>query len=122
VEGLVQRPKRRCRSLWCLLRRDGRLGYVQGYLDPWLVAGFRTNETNKKSPTESNAHSFAVTPHPCKNNAYHVCENDGCGGTYSENRFNGDCDPNGCDYNPYRQGNKDFYGAGKTLDTTKVFT
>jgi cellulose 1,4-beta-cellobiosidase len=71
---------------------------------------------------ESNAHSFAVTPHPCENNAYHVCETSGCGGTYSDDRFNGDCDPNGCDFNPYRMGATDFYGKGKTVDTSKKFT
>ncbi|KAK4118531.1 glycoside hydrolase family 7 protein [Parathielavia appendiculata] len=71
---------------------------------------------------ESNAHSFAFTPHACENNKYHVCETSGCGGTYSEDRFAGDCDANGCDYNPYRMGNTEFYGKGKTLDTTKKFT
>lgn len=71
---------------------------------------------------ESNSHSFALTPHPCKNNKYHVCQTSGCGGTYSEDRFAGDCDANGCDYNPYRMGNKDFYGKGKTVDTSSKFT
>ncbi|KAI3321572.1 concanavalin A-like lectin/glucanase domain-containing protein [Xylariaceae sp. AK1471] len=50
----------------------------------------------------SNSHSFAFTPHPYTNNAYHVCETSGCGDTYSNDRFAGDCDPNGCGYNPYR--------------------
>lgn len=71
---------------------------------------------------ESNAHSFAVTPHPCENNEYHVCQDSGCGGTYSEERFNGDCDPNGCDFNPYRMGVQDFYGKGKTVDTSSKIT
>ncbi|KAI1776803.1 glycoside hydrolase family 7 protein [Hypoxylon cercidicola] len=71
---------------------------------------------------ESNSHSFAFTPHPCTTNEYHVCETDGCGGTYSDDRFAGKCDANGCDYNPYRMGNQDFYGAGKTVDTSKKFT
>jgi cellulose 1,4-beta-cellobiosidase len=71
---------------------------------------------------ESNAHAFAFTPHACENNKYHVCEDTGCGGTYSEDRFAGDCDANGCDYNPYRMGNKDFYGKGMTVDTSKKFT
>jgi cellulose 1,4-beta-cellobiosidase len=71
---------------------------------------------------ESNAHAFAFTPHACENNNYHVCEDTGCGGTYSEDRFAGDCDANGCDYNPYRVGNTDFYGKGMTLDTSKKFT
>jgi cellulose 1,4-beta-cellobiosidase len=51
-----------------------------------------------------------------------VCETSGCGGTYSDDRFAGDCDANGCDYNPYRMGNKDFYGKGLTVDTSKKFT
>ncbi|KAK3690364.1 glycoside hydrolase [Podospora appendiculata] len=71
---------------------------------------------------ESNAHAFAFTPHACQNNKYHVCETTGCGGTYSDDRFSGDCDANGCDYNPYRMGNPDFYGPGKVVDTKKKFT
>ncbi|EOO02288.1 putative exoglucanase 1 protein [Phaeoacremonium minimum UCRPA7] len=71
---------------------------------------------------ESNSHSFALTPHPCTENTYHVCETDTCGGTYSDDRFAGKCDANGCDYNPYRMGNTDFYGKGKTVDTSKKFT
>jgi cellulose 1,4-beta-cellobiosidase len=72
---------------------------------------------------ESNAHSYALTPHACaNNNNYHICETDGCGGTYSDDRFAGNCDANGCDYNPFRLGNTDFYGKGKTVDTTKKFT
>lgn len=71
---------------------------------------------------ESNSHSFALTPHPCQNNNYHVCTTTGCGGTYSADRFAGDCDANGCDYNPYRTGNTNFYGSGKTLNTASKFT
>ncbi|KLU82461.1 cellulose 1,4-beta-cellobiosidase [Magnaporthiopsis poae ATCC 64411] len=71
---------------------------------------------------ESNSQAFAFTPHPCENNNYHVCEDKNCGGTYSEDRFAGGCDANGCDFNPYRMGNPDFYGPGKTIDTKKKFT
>ncbi|KFH41332.1 Exoglucanase-like protein [Hapsidospora chrysogenum ATCC 11550] len=71
---------------------------------------------------ESNAHAFAFTPHACEENTYHVCEDQNCGGTYSDDRFAGKCDANGCDYNPYRMGNPDFYGKGKTVDTTRKFT
>ncbi|KAG9253716.1 cellulose 1,4-beta-cellobiosidase [Emericellopsis atlantica] len=74
---------------------------------------------------ESNSHSFALTPHACEAgyNDFHVCEGDeGCGGTYSPERFNGHCDANGCDFNPYRLGVTDFYGKGKTVDTSKPFT
>ncbi|KAK3314276.1 cellulose 1,4-beta-cellobiosidase, partial [Apodospora peruviana] len=71
---------------------------------------------------EANSISTAFTPHPCKNAAQHSCKGDDCGGTYSATRFAGDCDPDGCDFNPYRMGNHDFYGAGKTVDTTKKIT
>ncbi|KAK0614760.1 putative cellulose 1, 4-beta-cellobiosidase [Immersiella caudata] len=71
---------------------------------------------------ESNAHAYAFTPHACKDNKYHVCETSTCGGTYSEDRFAGGCDANGCDYNPYRMGNKDFYGKGLQVDTSRKFT
>lgn len=63
-----------------------------------------------------------MTVHPCTNNEFHICETDNCGGTYSDDRFAGDCDPNGCDFNPYRLGVQDFYGAGKTVDTGSVIT
>ncbi|KAL0935987.1 exoglucanase type c precursor [Colletotrichum truncatum] len=73
---------------------------------------------------EANKISTAYTPHPCKNNAYHSCNGDSCGGTYSATRYAGDCDPDGCDFNSYRQGNKTFYGpgSGNTIDTTKKVT
>ncbi|WYZ35197.1 hypothetical protein EsH8_I_001473 [Colletotrichum jinshuiense] len=70
---------------------------------------------------EANKISTAYTPHPCGDNAYHSCVGDKCGGTYSSTRYAGDCDPDGCDFNSYRQGNKNFYGPGGsfTLDTTQ---
>lgn len=66
--------------------------------------------------------SMAFTPHPCQTTGQHICDGDDCGGTYSTTRYAGDCDPDGCDWNPYRLGNTDFYGQGKTVDTTKKFT
>ncbi|CAK7206306.1 Exoglucanase 1 [Sporothrix eucalyptigena] len=71
---------------------------------------------------EANSMGMAYTPHPCKNNEQHMCTGDDCGGTYSSSRYAGDCDPDGCDFNPYRMGVKDFYGSGMTLDTSKKFT
>lgn len=83
---------------------------------------FGDSQQSNRHCRESNAHAFAFTPHACENNNYHVCEDTTCGGTYSEDRFAGDCDANGCDYNPYRVGNTDFYGKGMTVDTSKKFT
>lgn len=73
---------------------------------------------------EANKISTAYTPHPCQNNNYHVCDGDSCGGTYSADRYAGDCDPDGCDFNSWRQGNKTFYGPGSNfvVDTTKKVT
>jgi cellulose 1,4-beta-cellobiosidase len=71
---------------------------------------------------EANSISAAYTPHPCKNNAQHICSGDSCGGTYSNDRYGGDCDPDGCDFNSYRMGNTSFYGAGMTVDTKSKFT
>ncbi|KAJ4423881.1 hypothetical protein N0V82_001465 [Gnomoniopsis sp. IMI 355080] len=72
---------------------------------------------------EANIVSTAVTPHPCSNQTQTMCDGDSCGGTYSADRYAGVCDPDGCDFNPYRQGNTSFYGAGAAgVDTSKVFT
>ncbi|KAI0098634.1 cellulose 1,4-beta-cellobiosidase [Nemania sp. FL0031] len=71
---------------------------------------------------EANSVSTAYTPHPCTNSAYHACTGDNCGGTYSADRYAGDCDPDGCDFNSFRQGNTAFYGAGLPVDTTKKIT
>ena len=70
---------------------------------------------------EANSISAAYTPHAGPANLT-VCTGNSCGGTYSTDRYAGDTDPDGCDFNSYRQGNTTFYGPGMTVDTTKVFT
>lgn len=73
---------------------------------------------------EANSMSTAYTPHTCTNLEQTSCTGDDCGGTYSATRYAGTCDPDGCDFNPYRQGNKTFYGPGSdfNVDTTKKVT
>ncbi|KAK9780878.1 putative Glucanase [Seiridium cardinale] len=73
---------------------------------------------------EANSISTAYTPHPCEDIGYHSCVGDACGGTYSSDRYAGDCDPDGCDFNSYRQGNTTFYGPGSgfTLDSDSPLT
>jgi cellulose 1,4-beta-cellobiosidase len=71
---------------------------------------------------EANSISTAYTPHPCTTITQHRCEGDGCGGTYSAERYGGTCDPDGCDFNSYRQGDREFYGKGMVVDTSKKFT
>jgi cellulose 1,4-beta-cellobiosidase len=73
---------------------------------------------------EANSISQALTPHPCEISDLSVCQGDSCGGTYSSDRYAGVCDPDGCDWNPYRLGSKSFYGPGSSfkIDTTKKVT
>ncbi|KAJ5682011.1 1-4-beta-D-glucan cellobiohydrolase A [Penicillium maclennaniae] len=41
---------------------------------------------------------------------------------YSAERYAGTCDPDGCDFNPFRMGNESFFGPGKTVDTNSKMT
>ncbi|EUC50742.1 glycoside hydrolase family 7 protein [Bipolaris oryzae ATCC 44560] len=70
---------------------------------------------------EANSISTAYTPHPCKGTGLQECSDAvSCGD--GDNRYSGQCDKDGCDFNSYRMGVKDFYGPGATLDTTKKMT
>ncbi|KAG8977570.1 hypothetical protein FRB90_008759, partial [Tulasnella sp. 427] len=74
---------------------------------------------NEMDIWEANQISAAYTPHPCDPVGLYKCTGDACG---SPSRYSGVCDPDGCDFNSYRQGDHDFYGPGKVVDTTKKFT
>ncbi|KAG6610702.1 putative glycosyl hydrolase family 7 protein [Phytophthora cinnamomi] len=76
---------------------------------------------------EANSISNAYTSHPCTvtskaGGAYRCSSAKECGS--GDNRYDGVCDKDGCDFNPYRMGNKTFFGPGAdfTIDTTKKFT
>ncbi|RFU25898.1 hypothetical protein B7463_g10441, partial [Scytalidium lignicola] len=71
---------------------------------------------------EANSISAALTPHSADTVTQTRCTGNDCGGTYSDDRYSGTTDPDGCDFNSYRQGDTSFYGPGKTVDTTKPFT
>jgi hypothetical protein len=68
---------------------------------------------------EANSWATAFTPHPCTVNQQYRCERD-CGS--NTDRYNGVCDKDGCDFNSYRMGDKEFIGRGKAVDTTKKIT
>ncbi|TFY77727.1 hypothetical protein EWM64_g6285 [Hericium alpestre] len=74
---------------------------------------------NEMDIWEANNNAAAFTPHPCSVDGQTRCEGDDCGAT---SRYSGVCDPDGCDFNSFRMGDTSFYGAGLTVDTTKVFT
>ncbi|RDL41000.1 uncharacterized protein BP5553_00979 [Venustampulla echinocandica] len=75
---------------------------------------------NEMDLWEANNAATAYTPHPCSISGPYQCSDLECGA--GDNRYGGVCDEDGCDFNPYRNGAKDYYGPGKTVDTTKKFT
>jgi cellulose 1,4-beta-cellobiosidase len=69
---------------------------------------------------EANSISSVYTPHPCTVTGQTRCTGTDCGD--GADRYNGVCDKDGCDSNPYRMGNRTFYGPGKLIDTGKPLT
>jgi len=69
---------------------------------------------------EANKISEAYTPHVCTVQGQTRCTGTQCGD--GSNRYGGVCDKDGCDFNAYRMGVKNFYGPGMTVDTTKPIT
>ncbi|KAJ3563981.1 hypothetical protein NP233_g8593 [Leucocoprinus birnbaumii] len=68
---------------------------------------------------EANSVSAAYTPHPCQVNGQTRCEGEDCA---INSRYDGLCDPDGCDFNSFRMGDQSFYGKGMTVDTGSKFT
>lgn len=66
---------------------------------------------------EANREATVFTPHTCSKPGSFLCTGDECGRAPL-----GVCDKPGCGVNPYRLGVQDFYGVGKTIDTSKPFT
>jgi len=76
---------------------------------------------------EANSMANAYTPHPCDVTGQLKCEGTDCGDNVKGERYDGVCDKDGCDINPYRMGNKMFYGRGSqyeinTLNPVTVVT
>ncbi|KAF2835460.1 glycoside hydrolase family 7 protein [Patellaria atrata CBS 101060] len=76
---------------------------------------------NEMDIWEANNAANAYTPHPCNITSIYGCTGTLCGGG-GDDRYKSVCDADGCDYNPYRQGNHNFYGPNMTVDTNKKFT
>jgi len=70
---------------------------------------------------ESNSMATAYTPHVCSVQGQYRCNGTQCGDT-PDNRYGGVCDKDGCDFNSWRQGVKNFFGSGFTVDTKSKFT
>lgn len=73
---------------------------------------------------EANKMAEAYTAHPCKLSGQKRCDGIECGDTDAGHRYDGVCDKDGCDFNPFRLGAKDFYGEGSSfqVDSSKPFT
>ena len=70
---------------------------------------------------EANSVSAAFTPHVCSKPGQTMCTgNSSCG--VGNDRYDGVCDKDGCDFNSYRMGNHSFYGKGDIVDTSSKFT
>lgn len=76
---------------------------------------------------DANSMSTSFAAKPCTTIEQSRCEGTNCGGPYSRDYHGGICDPEGCDLNPYRTGNTDFYGRStstriRSVDTSRKFT
>merc|ERR1712029_866391 len=70
---------------------------------------------------EANNKASSYTAHPCSFEGTFRCKGDEeCGNR--QKGYLSTCDKNGCGMNSYQQGNHNFYGEGKTVDSSKPFT
>ncbi|CAA7263714.1 unnamed protein product [Cyclocybe aegerita] len=95
-------------------------GWQPSETDPNGGSGSFGTCCNEMDIWEANSISTAYTPHPCTVTGQYRCSGAECN-TPTE-RYNGVCDPDGCDFNSYRMGNTEFYGPGKVIDTAKKMT
>ena len=59
----------------------------------------------------------SYTPHNCDTEGQYRCEGTECGDNETDERYEGICDKDGCDYAMYRLGNPDFYGPNLHLNS-----
>eukprot|EP00440_Ansanella_granifera_P004155 gb/GFBE01004508.1/.p1 GENE.gb/GFBE01004508.1/~~gb/GFBE01004508.1/.p1 ORF type:complete len:487 (+),score=111.13 gb/GFBE01004508.1/:1-1461(+) len=76
---------------------------------------------------EANSRATAYTPHPCSKTGLYKCEGKECGDNDKDERYDGVCDKDGCDFNSWRLGNHTYYGrnvagADFTVDSKKKLT
>ena len=69
---------------------------------------------------EANSQAAAVTPHVCSVSGQVRCSGTDCGD--GDERYDGVCDKDGCDFNSWRMGDQTFFGPGLTVDTKSKFT
>lgn len=71
---------------------------------------------------EANKKASAYTSHPCSVLEQTRCEGTDCGDNDSDERYDGLCDKDGCDFAHYRMGAEDYWGEGATVDSSRPVT
>lgn len=59
---------------------------------------------------EANSQATQLTAHACSIEGQYRCDGQECGDDDQGERYEGVCDKDGCDFNPFRLGNQEFYG------------
>ncbi|KAK1220434.1 hypothetical protein PQX77_016815 [Marasmius sp. AFHP31] len=77
---------------------------------------------NEMDIWEANINAAAYTPHVCEGTSQGqtACTGTDCGD--GDQRYDGICDKDGCDFNSFRMGDKSFLGPGMTVDTNSKIT
>ncbi|KAK1223424.1 Exoglucanase 1 [Marasmius sp. AFHP31] len=77
---------------------------------------------NEMDIWEANNNAAAYTPHVCRGTGQGqtACTGTDCGD--GDQRYNGICDKDGCDFNSFRMGDKTFLGPGMTVNTNSKIT
>ncbi|PVF96188.1 hypothetical protein CPB86DRAFT_709574, partial [Serendipita vermifera] len=97
-------------------------GWNPSDTDPNAGSGRYGSCCNEMDVWEANSISNAFTPHGCTKESQYRCDGLECGDTSAGERYQGVCDKDGCDFNPYRMGDTSYYGPGKKVNTNSKFT
>jgi cellulose 1,4-beta-cellobiosidase len=113
---------------YCDAQCPGDIKFINGEANTveWKVSGDSARGRYGSCCTEidvweANALASCFAPHLCRVEGQYRCDGVSCGGFSGEDRYSGVCDQDGCDFNPWRVGNKTYFGPGLTVDTRLPF-
>ncbi|CAE6505415.1 unnamed protein product [Rhizoctonia solani] len=108
---------------YCDTKCPGNIKFINGQAN---LLGWQPSDTDPNSGTdrygsccnivdiwEANSYSTAYLANPCTVQGQGRCSDSECTNY---------CDKDGCDFNPYRLGDRTYYVKGLTIDTTKKIT
>ncbi|EIW64214.1 cellobiohydrolaseI [Trametes versicolor FP-101664 SS1] len=95
-------------------------GWEGSPTDPNAGSGNFGTCCNEMDVWEANKNGAAFTPHVCSVQGQTRCSGEQCGD--GDERYDGICDKDGCDFNSFRMGDQTFLGPGMTVDTNQKFT